>query len=85
MSTLDIRLRGELRAYLEEQVARGGYKDASEFIEFLVEANKLRGLRAEVEAMLLEAADGPFAEWTDDDVADIERLGTRLIERRKRQ
>ena len=38
---------------------------------------------AEIESQLDEAVDGPFTEWTDDDVNDIRRLGTAILNRRK--
>lgn len=83
MSTLDIHLPDDLKSYVDEQVARRGYKDASDFLRSLLEAEKHRNLNTELESMLLEAADGPFDEWTEDDVESIERLGLRVIERRK--
>jgi Arc/MetJ-type ribon-helix-helix transcriptional regulator len=83
MSTIGIQLPDELRNYLQEEAARRGYKDQSEFVQALLEAEKLRDLRKDLEAMLLEAVDGPFTPWTDADVQDIEREGMRLIEQRK--
>jgi antitoxin ParD1/3/4 len=83
MSTVDIHLPDHLKSFLDEQVARRGYKDASEFLQSLLEAEKHRNLNHKLEKMLLEAADGPFEEWTEEDVENIERLGLRLIERRK--
>jgi Arc/MetJ-type ribon-helix-helix transcriptional regulator len=84
MSTLDIRLSDALKSYVEEEVARRGYKDASEFVQALLEAERHRDIHREVEAMLLEAVNGPFSEWTNNDIRDIERAGTRLIERRRK-
>jgi len=83
MSTLDIILPDPLRAFVDDQVAQRGYRNASEFVQALIEAEQLRDRRQDIENQLLEAADGPFTDWTDDDITDIERLGTRLIERRK--
>jgi Arc/MetJ-type ribon-helix-helix transcriptional regulator len=83
MSTIGIQLPDDLRAYLQEEAARRGYKDQSEFVQALLEAEKLRNLRKDLETMLLEAVDGPFTPWTDTDVEDIEREGMRLIQQRK--
>jgi antitoxin ParD1/3/4 len=85
MATLDLNLPEALRAFVEEQVARRGYKDASAFLQSLLEAERYRQVGREVEQSLLEAADGPFTDWTDDDVEDIRRAGKRLIEKRSRQ
>jgi Arc/MetJ-type ribon-helix-helix transcriptional regulator len=84
MSTVDIHLPDALTSYLNRESARRGYQNPSEFVQALLEAEQIRNIRKDLEAMLLEAADGPFSDWTDDDVADIERAGTRLIERRRK-
>jgi Arc/MetJ-type ribon-helix-helix transcriptional regulator len=85
MSTSDIHLPQQLRRYLAQQAARRGYKDPSALVRALVEADRDRLLDDELEKMLLEAADGPFEEWTDEDVAQIRRVGIKLIERRRRR
>lgn len=82
MSRIDLTLPDELSAYVQEQVASRGYRDASDFVQSLLEADRHRNVRDEVEAMLLDAADGPFTEWSDADVEDVRRVGKRLIERR---
>jgi Arc/MetJ-type ribon-helix-helix transcriptional regulator len=68
---------------VEEQVAQGGYGSASEFVTSLLEAERAKNVGAEIEALLLEAVDGPFEDWTDTDMDDIRRVGRALIERRK--
>ncbi len=83
MNTVDLKLPDELSSYLNEQAAFRGYKSASEFVQALLEADRHRNLRDELEAMLVEAASGPFTEWADSDVDDVRRLGMRLIDRRK--
>jgi antitoxin ParD1/3/4 len=85
MTTLDVNLPDALKTFVDEQVARRGYKDASAFLESLLEAERLRQVAREVEHALLETTDGPFSEWTDEDVEDIRRAGRRLIEKRSRQ
>ena len=83
MSTIDITLPEPIKAYVEKQVAANGYKDASDFFVSLVEGHQHRQLRSEVESMLLERIDGPFEDWTDQDVEDIRREGTAMINQRK--
>ena len=83
MSTLQIELPEGLRTYVEAKVAESGYRSASEFLQALIEADRQRRSRERVERELLEAVDGPFEEWTEKDIEDIERVGTRIIERRK--
>ena len=83
MKTIDITLPDDLQAFAQSEAARRGFKDPSAFVQSLLEAEKHRQTRQELEALLLEAADGPFTEWTDQDVDEIRHEGRRLIERRK--
>ena len=83
MSTIGIQLPDALKAFVDQQVAKGEYRDASEFVQSLLEAEVRRRIGREVEQALLEAADGPFADWTEEDVEDIRRTGRRLVEERK--
>ncbi len=85
MSTIDLTLPEPMKAYVEKQVAQNGFKNAADFIISLVETHQHRQLRAEVESLLLERIDGPFEEWTDQDVEDIRREGTALINQRNGQ
>lgn len=83
MSTLQIELPDGLRTYVEAKVAQSGYQNASEFVRDLIEADRRLQSKQQIEHELLEVVDGPFEEWTEKDVEDIERIGTRIIERRK--
>jgi Arc/MetJ-type ribon-helix-helix transcriptional regulator len=85
MSTLDIRLDDALKVYLDAQVARRGYRDASEFIESLLEADRRQQIRAEVESALLETADGPFSDLSEEDFDDVRRVGQRFLSDRARR
>ena len=83
MSTLDIHLPDELSRYLRDEAARRGYRDISQFVQSLLQAEQHRQLGQELEARLLEAVDGPFSQWSDDDVDEIRKTGKQLIERRR--
>jgi antitoxin ParD1/3/4 len=83
MDTIDVTLPDALKSFVDEQVARRGYRDASEFLQSLLEAERRRQIGREVEVMLQEVVDGPFEDWTETDVADIRRAGRRVIEKRK--
>jgi Arc/MetJ-type ribon-helix-helix transcriptional regulator len=83
MSTIDLNLPESLKAFIDEQFARRGYRDASAFAASLLEAERQRQVGRDVEAMLLETLDGEFSAWTDKDVQDIRRTGRRLVEQRK--
>ena len=81
--TLKIELPEDLHQYIQEQITKHGYRDVSEYFAAVLEAQQQRELGHEIEEMLLETSDGPFSDWTDDDVSDIERVGRRILERRK--
>ena len=83
MKHMDLVLPDDLQAFAAAESKRRGFENPSVFMQALLEAEKHRQVRLEVESLLLEAADGPFSEWTDDDVSDIRRAGTRLIDRLK--
>ena len=83
MSSRDITLPDELHSYLERESGRRGYKNVSEFVQSLVEAERHRDVRKEVETLLLEALDSPASEWTEQDVEDIRTTGLKIIERWK--
>jgi Arc/MetJ-type ribon-helix-helix transcriptional regulator len=79
MSTIRINLPDALMAFVDEQVAKAGYRNASEFRQSLLEAEVQRGIGREIEQLLLETVNGPFADWTEQDVEDIRRGGVKAI------
>ena len=81
--TLNINLPDDLTRQLEQRAAKLGYKDASEYVAAIIEADHFRQVQKEIEEMIEEAIDGPFEEWTEKDVEDIRRVGQRVIQRRK--
>ena len=85
MTTINIHLSDELQSYLQQEAVRRGYKDASEFVQSLLEAERLRDIRKELEDSLLEAIEGPFTPLTDADFDDIVREGTKIIEKRQKK
>ena len=84
MSTVDIQLPDALKSFMDEESARRGYQSPSEFMQALLEAERFRSHGKELESMLLETVDGPFTDWTEHDLTDIERAGSHLIERRRK-
>lgn len=81
--TIGIDLPPDLKSYIDEQVSLGRYRDASECVQSLVEADKMRRLRHELETELLDAVRAPSVEFTDKDWEDIRTLGQREIQRRR--
>ncbi len=58
MSTMNVTLPDALRRFVEEQVVRGGYASADEYLRALVREARTRAELAQVEARLLEAVRG---------------------------
>jgi hypothetical protein len=83
MSTVPIQLPDDLRAYVEAQAAERGYDSLSEYVTSVLEAQRAKSVARDVDALLLEAVDGPFEDWTETDLDDIRRTGRAIIERRK--
>jgi Arc/MetJ-type ribon-helix-helix transcriptional regulator len=83
VSTINFNLPDALNTYLTEQAARRGYANASEFVQNLIENDRHRQVKTEIETMLMESIDGPFSEWSTQDGQDIRDTGRRLIERRR--
>jgi antitoxin ParD1/3/4 len=65
MTTLNISLPETLQSFVEQQVAKGGYSNVSEYILHLILQEQAKAAR--VEALLLEGLDsGEPIEVTDD-------------------
>ena len=56
MNTVDVDVPEALRPFVAGQVARRGLRDAAEYLVSLVEADRLRDVRDDLEAKLVEAA-----------------------------
>ena len=71
MDSLHLDLSPAHAAFVDEQVALGGYANASDFIAKLIDARAKA--QNQLEALLLEGLDGEALEWTPDLVDDIRR------------
>ena len=83
MTTLNISLPEAMRAFIDEQIAKGGYITASEYIRQLVRAAQKRQAQERLEELLLEGLDSgeptPMTaqDWDDIRRQALERLGSR--------
>lgn len=73
MTTMNVSLPDEMKAFIESQVAREGYASASEYFRALVREAQMRDARADLEAKLLEGLQGPATEMDREDWESIER------------
>jgi len=67
MTTLNISLPEAMRVFIEEQIAKGGYSTASEYIRDLIRQAQKQSQQEKLEAMILEGVDsGEPIEITDE-------------------
>ena len=57
MTTLNISLTEELRAFIDQQIAQGSYNNASEYVHHLISQAQQAYQQARIETMLLEGLD----------------------------
>ena len=70
-----VRLSADHAAFVEQEVATGGYADASEYVARLIDARAQA--QNELETSLLEGLEGPVTEWTEADGDRLRRLAVR--------
>jgi Arc/MetJ-type ribon-helix-helix transcriptional regulator len=85
MSTIPINLPDDLKKYVESESSRRGYENASEFVQAVLEAEKMRDLRKELEQSLLDAMKEPSTPMTAQDFEDVRRRGLAIIKQRQGQ
>jgi antitoxin ParD1/3/4 len=73
MTTMNISLPDEMKAFVEAQIAKEGYASASEYLRALIRDAQKRMARMELDAKLLEGLQGPVVEMTPDDWDSIRR------------
>jgi antitoxin ParD1/3/4 len=79
MTTLNISLPEPMRAYVDAQVAQGGFSTASEYIRQLVREDQKRAAKERLESLLMEGVEsGPASEMT---AADWDELRQRVWQR----
>ena len=78
MTTMNISLPDEMKAFIEAQMAQEGYASASEYLRTLIREEQRRRAKQALEAKLLEGLQSPASEMTD---ADWDALRQRIYER----
>jgi antitoxin ParD1/3/4 len=69
MTTMNISVPDEMRAFVEAQMAEEGYASASEYLRALIRDAQKRRAKQELEAKLLEGLESPASEMTKEDWA----------------
>jgi antitoxin ParD1/3/4 len=73
MTTMNISLPDEMKAFVETQMAADGYASASEYLRDLIRNDQKRRAKQALEAKLLEGLQGPSVVMTPEDWDSIER------------
>lgn len=73
MATMNLSVSDDLMAFVEDQVATGGYASANEFLCALIRDAQKRRAKLEMETKLLEGLQGPLVEMTREDWESIRR------------
>lgn len=72
MTSINISLPDSMKAYIEEQVNKGGYSTVSEYFRELIRQDQKRKAAERLETMLLEGLDsGSSTPMTQKDWEDI--------------
>ena len=81
MTSLNVSLPESMREWIDDQVKKGGYGTASEFVREVIREAQKNKARRELEAKLLEGINsGPATEMTK---ADWDRLKERARSRKR--
>lgn len=67
MTTINISLPDEMKAFVENRMAQEGYASASEYLRALIRQAQQRQAKQELEAKLLEGLEGPATPMTRED------------------
>jgi antitoxin ParD1/3/4 len=84
VKSINISLPDTMRAYIEEQVAQGGYSSVSEYFRELVRQDQKQRAKERLETMLLEGLNsGDATEMTTQDWEDIRQAVRERISKRQ--
>jgi antitoxin ParD1/3/4 len=74
MTTMNISVPDEMKAFVEAQMSREGYASASEYLRALIRESQKRQAKRALEAKFREAMEsGPATPMTPDDWQQLER------------
>ena len=71
MTSMNISLPEDMKAFIDAQLNREGYASASEYLRGLIRDAQRRQARRDLEAKLLEGLEGPATEMTREDWESI--------------
>jgi antitoxin ParD1/3/4 len=83
MAALNISIPPSVRAFVDDQVVKGNYPNASEYVRELIEADQHRSLRVELEGKLLAASRQPSREMMPKEWDAIAAKGRQILDKNK--
>ncbi len=81
MTTMNISLPDEMKAFVEAQMAQDGYASASEYLRALIRDAQKRRAKQELELKLLEGLRGPAVAMTREEWESIEQEAQERFDR----
>lgn len=72
-----------VKDFVEQQVHDGSFRDEDEYVLSLIEADRRKNLRAQLEEQLREGLSSPQSPFTDEDLAEIRRVGREQVALKK--
>ncbi len=85
MKTVTISMPESLKAFIETQVAQGGFGTVSEYFRCLIRDDRKRKDQDKLETMLIEGLQSEASEMTREDWEDIRREVRKRYETRARE
>ena len=85
MTTMNISLPDDMKAFIEALMSQDGYASASEYLRALIRDDQKRRARQALEAKLLEGLQGPTTVMNREDWDSIEREAQERFDREQAQ
>jgi antitoxin ParD1/3/4 len=83
LTSLHVSLPEDLKEFVRQEVADGGYSTPSDFVRSLLRERRAKKLRQQIDAALLESLDTPAEEVTPEYLAKLRREANALIARKE--
>ena len=82
MVSLNIAVPESAKSFIDRQVAGGTFRDVDEYILTLIEADRARRVREELETQLVKGLQSPSQLMPDDEWDEIRRTGEAMFAKR---
>ncbi len=83
LTSLHVSLPEDLKEFVRQEVAEGGYSTPSDFVRSLLRERRAKKLRQRIDAALLASLETPVEEVTPEYLAQLRREAGELIARKE--